>query len=82
MRRVPWWRVAAAIALVISIGIAASAGRTIEAAIIAVLTFVPLVLLVLELAASRRDTTGDRRLRSQHAVGPEEAQENRRDREP
>jgi hypothetical protein len=55
----PWWRVAAAIALMISIGIAASAGRTIEAAIIAVLTFVPLVLLVIELVAWRRNATGD-----------------------
>jgi hypothetical protein len=47
------------VALLISIGIAASAGRTIEATIIAVLTFVPLVLLVFDLVAWRRNATGD-----------------------
>jgi hypothetical protein len=59
VRRMPWWRVATVIFLLIALGIVASAGRTIEAAIIAVLTVLSLVLLVLELVACRKDAIGD-----------------------
>jgi hypothetical protein len=52
--RVPW-RVATVIFLLIALGIAVSAGRTIEAAIIALLTVLSLALLVLELMAWRKD---------------------------
>jgi hypothetical protein len=49
------WRVATVIFLLIALGIAASAGRTIEGAIIAVLTVLSLVLLALEVVAWRKD---------------------------
>jgi choline-glycine betaine transporter len=57
--QIPWWRVATVILLLVALGISVSAGRTIEALIIAVLTIPSLVLLVLSLVAWRRGLIGD-----------------------
>jgi hypothetical protein len=58
VRRIAW-RAATVIFLLIALGIAVSAGRTIEAAIIAVLAVLSLVLLILANRGVEKYGSGD-----------------------
>jgi hypothetical protein len=59
MHRIPWGRTTTAVLLVAAFAIAVKAGRTIEAAIIGVLTVPAIVLLVLYVVAWRRGLLDD-----------------------
>jgi len=59
MRRIPWGRTTTTALLVAAFAIAVNAGRTIEAAIIGVLTIPAIILLVLYVVAWRRGLLDD-----------------------